>query len=88
MDSRKIIYLILLATITGLAIVHLETVHTQSVSHMINLQAREQELIKEVAQQQVYLNSGVNSPQKLIEQIKSLNLEMKPIMDLEIESEE
>ena len=87
MDSRKIIYLILLTTAVGLAIVHLETIHTQSVHRMINLQATENDLLKEIAQQQVYLNSGINSPEKLYEQIKSLNLDMKPILNLELDTE-
>lgn len=87
MDSRKIIYLTLLATAIGLAIVHLETIHTQSVSQMIRLQSIERDLVKEIAQQQVQLNSGINSPDKLFEQIESLNLELMPIMDLGTDTE-
>ena len=84
MDSRKIIYLILLTTTIGLTIVHLETLHTQQVNKMIKLQSRERELAKEIAQQQVSLNSGIYSPEKLLEQIKKLELEMKPIIDVDI----
>lgn len=84
MDSRKIIYIILATTVIGLAIVHLETIHTQQINRMIQLQSREQEISRELAQQQVKLNSGIYSPEKLLNQIKTLNLEMKPIIDIDV----
>ncbi|MBN2064265.1 MAG: hypothetical protein JW745_05640 [Sedimentisphaerales bacterium] len=86
MDSRKITYLILLAMATGLLVVHLETIHIQSVNRMISMQAEEQELAKEIAQQQVELNSEIHSPEILLRRIKELNLEIKPLIDVEYQA--
>ncbi len=85
MDSRKITYLILLAMATGLLVVHLETIHIQSVNRMISMQADEQELAKEIAQQQVELNSEIHSPEILLKRIKELNLEIKPLIEAELQ---
>ncbi len=81
MDSRKIIYLILLATAIGLFMVHLQTVHIQAVNKMILLQEEQKRLEKEIAQLEIRVNSQITSPQQLREKIEKLKLDMIPVIE-------
>ena len=87
MDSKKIIYLILLATVIGLVTVHFQTMHVQDVNKMILLQSEQRRLEKELSQLEIRVNSQITSPQQLRDKIEKLQLDMIPVIEAEINSE-
>ena len=77
-DAKRVVYLLCLGLLIGLAMVQLRTIHMQSVYDIVGLGEEQRRLRQDIWQQQVELSGMLESPGHLKEQIEKLELELYP----------
>jgi hypothetical protein len=75
-DVKRIGYLLLLALLTGLLLVHLRTSHIQAVYQATQLRERQQQLRQDLWQQQALLSARMESPLRVKERVEELGLSL------------
>ena len=78
MDFKRITYLLSLALVIGLALVHLRTAHIQTMNKFTRTRSAEQPLRQEIWEQQALLSKQMESPRHLQTRIKELDLPITP----------
>jgi len=73
-DFKRIAYLLALALLIGLALVHLRTAHRQSVYRLTQSREEERQLRQEVWAQQALLSARLEAPGTIKEQVAELGL--------------
>ena len=74
----RIAYLFLLTLTVGMALVHLRTLHIQSVYRLVCLSEDEKQLCQDIHQQQEQLGAAIQSPTQLKTMIAELDLVLYP----------
>ena len=75
-DVKRIGYVLALALIIGLALVHLRTSHRQAVYQMTRLRCAEQELGRDLAQQRQHIVMQLETPRQVDRRIADMQLEL------------
>ncbi|KPK74605.1 MAG: hypothetical protein AMJ79_13615 [Phycisphaerae bacterium SM23_30] len=73
-DAKRIGYLLGLALLMGLALVHLRTSHIQAVYEATCLREQQQQLRQDLWQQQALLSARMESPQRVKQRVAELGL--------------
>ncbi|MBN2212041.1 MAG: hypothetical protein JW709_11655 [Sedimentisphaerales bacterium] len=75
-DVKRIGYVLALALMIGLALVHLRTSHRQSVYHMTCLRCAEQQLGCDLAEQRQQIVMQLETPREVDRRIADMQLEL------------
>ncbi len=75
-DVKRIGYVLALALIIGLALVHLRTSHRQAVYQMTRLRCAQQQLDRELAVQQQQIVTQLETPRQVDRRIADMQLEL------------
>ena len=76
--ASRIIYLLVLALLIGLAVVHLRTQGRQAIHESILLEQQEQRLRSELWVQRASMSALLESPVHLKQQVEVLDLDLTP----------
>ena len=74
MDVKRIGYLLLLALMIGLGLVHLRTAHIQAVYQATVLREQQQQLRQDLWRQQALLSARMESPLQVKKRVTELGL--------------
>ncbi len=77
-SAKRIVYLITLAMLFGLAVVQLRTEHMKSVYEMVRMTNRQKELQQEIWHYQVQISRRIESPHQIVRQVEELELDIHP----------
>ena len=78
MDVKRVCYLLLLALVVGLVLVHLQTMRIQTVWQLTALRGDEQELRGRIWQQQAILSERMDSPRRVKALVTEMGLMVGP----------
>ena len=78
-DLKRIAYLLFLALLVGLVLVHLRTTHMKRVYQMTGLVEQERRIEQAVWEQQVRLSGLTEAPQHVKKQLERVNLRVCPL---------
>ena len=76
MDAKRIGYLLGLALMIGLGLVHLRTSHIQAVYEATHLREQQQQLRQDLWQQQALLSARMESPVRVKQRVEELGLSL------------
>ena len=76
--ASRIIYLLVLGSLIGLAVVHWRTQARQAIHESIGLDGEEQRLRSELWEQRVRMSALLESPVRIKEQVDGMGLEVAP----------
>ncbi len=88
LGTKRIVWLFVVVLGIGLTVVHLRTMHIQTVYELSKLHQEEQRLRQVIWKQQLRLSGALESPQALKRRVKELQLDiLPPEMTVEQEDE-
>ena len=77
-DVKRIAYLLVLALLIGLLLVHLRTGHIQAACRLVGLSQQQQQLEQDLTRQQVLLSELIEQPRCLTERAAQMGLRLCP----------
>ncbi|MBN1436887.1 MAG: hypothetical protein JW936_07420 [Sedimentisphaerales bacterium] len=79
MDSKRLAYVLFLALLIGLALVHLRTTHRRRVCQITMLMQEARQVEQQLPRQQAELSAALQSPQQLRRQLENIETDLYPM---------